>query len=417
MAQSSFLRNIPSAAFNFTPPLHGLTYASTREPSAKTFPYPDHHAATEVERTGFFYAREANLVWEDGDAGRFPVVEVIFVMFGAVLVLVTLLDVIWTTLASSGGAGPITRHFAPFLWSGIVRVHRRRPSHAFLSGSAVALVVLVLALWIALMTVGWWLITLGGSDPIVTSSTGATADALDRLYFTGYTLFTLGNGDFRPSGSVWQMATVAMAGSGLILITLSITYLVPIATTAAAQRQLSTFIFSLGDTPQELLTQAWCGGNFRVLETHLTGLAPELHAAGQSYLTYPVLHYLHPTDPRSAAPNAFVHLALALELMDTAVHPSIRPAPLATEPCRQGLQLFLRTLRGAHIEAADVPLDLPDLDPLTEMGIPLVSEGEYRAEGHRSEHTRRLLAGLLTHTGWSEHPTGREQDPWESPAS
>lgn len=332
--------------------------------------------------------------------------EVILVVLGTLLVLVTFLDVIWTTLASSGGAGPITRRFAPLLWSGMVAVHRRRHSHGFLSGSAVTLVVLVLALWIVLVVAGWWLITLGGSDPIVTSSAGATADALDRLYFTGYTIFTLGNGDFRPSGPVWQMTTVAMTASGLILVTLSITYLVPIATAAATQRQLSTFIFSLGDTPQELLTRAWTGEDFGVLETHLTNLAPALHAAGQSHLTYPVLHYMHPTDFQSATPNAFTNLALALELLDTAVHPSVRPVRLATEPCRQGVQLFLRTLRGAHIRAADVPLDLPDLAPLAERGIPLVAEDEYLAQTDRSQQTRKLLAGLLVHTGWSEHPAG-----------
>lgn len=332
--------------------------------------------------------------------------EVILVVLGTVLVLVTFLDVVWTTLASSGGAGPITRWFAPLLWSGMTAIHRRRRSHGFLSASAVALVVLVLAFWIVLVTTGWWLITLGGSEPIVTSSTGAAADALDRLYFTGYTIFTLGNGDFRPNGTVWQMTTVAMTASGLILVTLSITYLVPIATAAAAQRQLSTFIFSLGGTPQELLVRAWTGEDFGVLETHLTNLAPDLHAAGQSHLTYPVLHYLHPTDFQSAIPNAFVNLALALELLDTAVHPSVRPVRLATEPCRQGVQLFLRTLRGAHIQAAEVPLELPDLAPLAERGIPLVSEDAYLAQADRSEQTRQVLAGLLLHTGWSDHPTG-----------
>lgn len=337
--------------------------------------------------------------------------EAVFLVLGTLLVLGTFLDVIWTTLASSGGAGPITRRFAPVLWKGVVGIHRGRGSHGFLSGSAVALVVLVPALWIILVTAGWWLITLGGSDPIVTSSTGATADALDRLYFTGYTIFTLGNGDFRPSGTVWQMTTVAMTASGLILVTLSITYLVPIATAAAAQRQLSTFIFSLGDIPQDLLTRAWTGEDFGVLETHLTNLAPDLHAAGQSHLTYPILHYLHPTDFRSATPNAFVNLALALELLDTAVRPSARPARLAIEPCRQGVQLFLRTLRGAHIQAADTPLDLPDLAPLADSGIPLVSEDQYSAQAHRSQQTRQLLAGLLIHTGWSQDRAGTQEPP------
>lgn len=58
------------------------------------------------------------------------------------------------------------------------------------------------------------------------TATGNPAGTVERLYFTGYTVFTLGNGDFRPGAGTWQLATVAATGTGLVLITLAITYAV-----------------------------------------------------------------------------------------------------------------------------------------------------------------------------------------------
>ncbi len=180
-------------------------------------------------------------------------------------------------------------------------------------------------------------VALADPDPTVESSSGQVAGAVGRLYFTGYTIFTLGNGDFQPLGPVWQLATVAMTGTGLILVTLSITYLVPMATAAASQRQLSTYIFSLGETPEDIVVRGWTGEGFDPLQSHLTTLAPMLHAAGQSHLTYPVLHFLHPTNPHSVIPNAISNLVLALDLVEAAVHPSVQPHPVVTSPCRDGI--------------------------------------------------------------------------------
>ncbi|XVH33461.1 ion channel (plasmid) [Haloferacaceae archaeon DSL9] len=44
------------------------------------------------------------------------------------------------------------------------------------------------------------------------------------MYFTGYTIFTLGNGDFYPTAANWQVTTVLTSASGLLLITLIVTY-------------------------------------------------------------------------------------------------------------------------------------------------------------------------------------------------
>lgn len=53
---------------------------------------------------------------------------------------------------------------------------------------------------------------------MVDVTTGQSAETWERLYFAGYVVTTLGNGELRPDGMVWQLATVVMAFSGLGVI-------------------------------------------------------------------------------------------------------------------------------------------------------------------------------------------------------
>lgn len=94
------------------------------------------------------------------------VASVLSVIVGLTLVGIALVDVVWTAVAAGSGAGPVTRRVAGGLWRFALRVHRRRPSHAFLSVSGVSIVLAVLGTWIALALSGWML-TFSASDGAV----------------------------------------------------------------------------------------------------------------------------------------------------------------------------------------------------------------------------------------------------------
>ena len=64
--------------------------------------------------------------------------------------------------------------------------------------------------------------------------------------FTGYTLSTLGNGDFKPGTSFWRIYTVIISLSGLSILTIAITYLVQVLTAEISKRRLSIYIATLG---------------------------------------------------------------------------------------------------------------------------------------------------------------------------
>lgn len=318
---------------------------------------------------------------------------------GLAVIVLALVDLAWTTVAAGSGAGPISGRLAAGLWRATLAFHRRRPSHTFLSVAGVSTVFAVLALWIALVLAGWLLVFAASDGAVRDSQTSAPADLVSRAYFVGYSVFTLGNGDYRPGAGLWQLGTALAAGTGLVLITLSITYLVPVASAVAQRRQLASTVAALGSSPHDIVTTAWDGRAFTDLSRHLVDVGALVETSRQQHLTYPVLHYFHSRNPDSAAAPNLTNLAQALHLLRHGVAPEVRPAPAVLVPLERTLDAFLSTLRRAHLDPAE-PLPLPALAPLTEAGIPTVTSAAYTDADEPTRRRRALLAGFLTDDGW-----------------
>ena len=129
------------------------------------------------------------------------------------------------------------------------------------------------------------------------------ARLVDRLYFTGFTVFTLGVGDMVPGQGWWQVATVAATGTGLALVTTSITFLVPVASATAQRRHLASTVAALGGSPHDIVREGWNGSDFSGLVQQLVNLPPTIQMSRQQHLAYPVLHRglgprAHPTSRR-----------------------------------------------------------------------------------------------------------------------
>lgn len=318
---------------------------------------------------------------------------------GLALVAVALIDLAWTTVAAGSGAGPLSGRLAAVLWRASLAIYRRCRSHTFLTFAGVAIVLAVLAFWIALVLTGW-AITFASSDGAVRhSSTSAPADLVGRLYFVGYTVFTLGNGDYRPGDGVWQLGTVLATGTGLMLVTLSITYLVPVASAVALRRQLASSVNVLGTTPHEILATTWDGVAFSGLSQRLVALGALIETSRQQHLTYPVLHYFHSKEVDSAAAPNLSNLVQALHLLQHGVAADVRPPPAVLVPLVRTLDSFLSTLQSAHLDPGE-PIPLPELEPVRNAGIPTVADDQYETAREPTRQRRSLLAGLLADDGW-----------------
>lgn len=324
----------------------------------------------------------------------------LLVAAGASMVLLALLDLGWTTIAAGSGGGPLTRRIARSLWRRSLALHRRNPSHALLHRTGPLLVAALFATWIALVFGGWSAVFLSAEGAVRRATTDVPADLVDRLYFTGYTVFTLGVGDYRPGQGVWQLVTVVATANGLVLVTLGITYLVPVASAVSQRRQLASSISGLGEDGTDIVLSAWNGERFGAVELHLAALASMLDGVQNRHLAYPVLHYFHSEERATAAPLQVVHLAQAVEAWRLAVAPSVRPDAFTLRTVDRALDAFLGTLGEAHIRPAGEPVAPVPLDRLRTAGIPTVSVAVHEQALEASTERRRLLAGLLLADGW-----------------
>lgn len=321
-------------------------------------------------------------------------------ILGLLLIVLVLVDLGWTTVAAGSGAGPLTRRVAQTIWRLALIVHGRRATHAALSLAGVIIVFAVLVMWIALLVAGWSLVFSGFDGAVLDSASRSSADLGDRLYFVGYTVFTLGNGDFMPGSGIWQFATVAATSTGLMMVTLSITYLVPVASAVGHRRSLATHISTLGQSPSDILDLGWNGSDFDSLSDHLVELTTQFGTARQQHLMYPVVHYFHSGDVQNSAPPNIAHLSQALQLLAHGTAPSARPPRAVYRPLERAIDAFLLTVRDAGLPSAE-PLPPASLEVLRGLGVPVVGESDY-LEAVESTHLRRsLLAALLFDDGWS----------------
>lgn len=335
--------------------------------------------------------------------------SVLFVAVGSALIVAALVDLVWTTVAAGSGAGPLAGRLARRLWQLALARHRRRTSHRLLSTAGVLVVLAVLGAWITLAFTGWVLVFSATDGAVRATDSGEPAGLVDRIYFAGYVLFTLGNGGYSPGAGTWQVATVLATGTGLVLVTLAITYLVPVASAVAQRRQLASYIASLGADPTDIVTRSWTGSGFGSLSQHFVALTQLMHGAGQHHLAYPVLHYFHSRDRESAAALNIANLAQALHLLRHGVAGDARPDPAAVGALDSAVGSFLDTLSSAYIAPGDEALHPPPLEPLRQAGIATVGDADYDAAAATTERRRRLLAALVRDDGWA--PSERSTTP------
>lgn len=324
--------------------------------------------------------------------------EVLLSGIGGLLIVAVAVDALTTTVAVSAGPGWMTRRISTGAWAVSRRLFGDR--HRMLRRAGVAVTLASIAAWLLLAWIGWTLVFSGIPGAVVDTATGQAATLGQRAYFVGYTLLTLGNGEYRPGGLAWQLATVLAVGNGFVLVTLSITYLVPVTSAVTEMRQLAAAINALGPTPAQILIRAFDGHGLQALQEELAGVDQRLLIHQQRHLTYPVLHYFHSAEPGTSAPLQLTKLDEALTLIETCVTDDTPRPQRLLDRTRHALDGYRDVVAGYVSPAAEAPPP-PSLDALRDAGIPTVDDPTYETALQGLSERRRVLAGMLAHDAWS----------------
>lgn len=319
---------------------------------------------------------------------------------GIVLLIIVSSDVIITTLTMQGG-GFITKRFSSWVWSNALKIHEHSSNHRLLVRTGLIILSGMVVLWCLFTWVAWSLIFCSFQDAIINGSNKEPASILGRLYFTIYTLTTLGRGDYQPQTTFWHLLTGLASANGFFLVTLSIAYLFPVISALTQKRILASYISSLGGTADEILTNAWNGKDFGNLDQQLINLTPLIVGLAELHQAYPVLHYFHSRERSRCLTLSIVAFDEALTVLQYAIPKEIQPDAASLNPARRACASFLKTLKSAYLEPSDRDPPLAPLKILEKQGIPLMNASSFPQQIKHLTRRRKLLLALVKNDGWT----------------
>jgi len=322
----------------------------------------------------------------------------LLLLAGLALLLASALDALWTVLWVNGGAGPIAGRVTSWLWRALSAASGPRGLLLSLAGPLILATVVVL--WVLMLVAGWTLVF--GSDPTALASPdgGETPGWAGRVFYVAYAMFTMGNGDYIPRPGVWQVTTAVTTGTGMVLLTLIISYVLPVLSGVVQKRAFARAVYGLGQTPSGILETAWDGRDFRGLELPLNAMSSQLTVLSEQHRAYPLLHYYHSDGPAAATPGAVAILDDALTLLCHGVPAAQRPTPAVLRSVRQSVEGYLETLASARIDPAAEPPPPPDLERLRASGLPTLPQAGFYDALTALRDRRRLLLGMVRQDGW-----------------
>ncbi|MDX5420050.1 MAG: potassium channel family protein [Hymenobacteraceae bacterium] len=323
----------------------------------------------------------------------------LYLVPGILLFVLTLMDLIKTTFSSNGG-GKITSAVSKGVWKLLFFASGKNGKSGLLSYAGPAVLISILLAWIIGLWLGLFLVLLSDKDAFVNSSTLVIASPLEKLYYAGFTLSTLGMGDYKAITDAWRIITTLTAFSGLAFITASITYFVPVLSAVGLQSKLSLYISSMGKTPQQLLLNSWNGKDFSSFFDNVSDLCQMLMQHTMNQHSYPVIHYFHNKQVKLAIAPAIVMLDEAYHLLK---HTSEKNE-LKMEMLHTALDTYLETIQESFLKNATAQSDAPtpDLEPLQKQGLLQESAEQVKQVfEHEQQNRRKLLTALLEKDGWS----------------
>ncbi|AQL41315.1 hypothetical protein BV210_00665 [Halorientalis sp. IM1011] len=316
-----------------------------------------------------------------------PLAVGVFILTGVVV------DLLWTTLWVEGGAGPLTALLMATTWR-LVRQFEGDNSRVHSLAGPIILT-LSLATWIVLLWGGWVFVFSSGESSIIDTLHRGPLTWPDLIYFSGYTIFTLGNGDFVPRGGVWQILTGVATASGMLFVTLSVTYVLNVLSAVTQKRSFASGVSGLGASGTEILLTSWTGDEFEGLELPLHTYTTQLNTLTSNHKAYPILHYFHSDHPGQSPVVSVSILDETLSLLQFGLSERSHPSDTILRNARSSVENYLETLQSEFVEPADRSPPPPDLDTLRATGVPVVSDDAFSESLDELAQRRRTLLGLV----------------------
>lgn len=156
-----------------------------------------------------------------------PIVSIL----GLLVVLAILFDFLMTTI-SIRSSGPIAKYAS----AAVARLLDLAPEDGLVAQyQGPVILILVACLWIAGLWFGWSLVFVGGQAELLDRNE-VPGSLEDIISFTGSTISTMGLGVLTPKAAGWHAVTVLSSITGMVVLTLSVTYVLNVTQVATQSR-------------------------------------------------------------------------------------------------------------------------------------------------------------------------------------
>jgi hypothetical protein len=322
----------------------------------------------------------------------------IFIL-GIILLILTATDLINTSL-SVRGAGFLTRRLSKSIWSLLLVINKKMGRRKVLQFGGAIILVSILINWLLLIWISASLLFISEPKSLMNVETNTTTTIVNKIFFTGYTLSTLGLGDIEPEGNFWDILTAILSFTGLILISIAITYLIPVVSAEITKRKISVNINTLGGSVQEILLNYWNGSNFKELEQPFIPLIDSIILHAQNHKAYSVLHFFHSSDRKEAFVLNITNLDEVLTVLLHNIPKDQQPSYNTLIRLRKAISSYLVTLPATFITPGKKTPPIQILTDLESKGVPILAGTTVDQEYKKLTTRRRLLLSLINDDGW-----------------
>lgn len=330
--------------------------------------------------------------------------SVLALLAGSAVLALIAYDLGSTTMSVSSVQGPLSRRVSALTWR-VLRTVSRSDARRALRLAGPLILLLVLTSWLLGLAAGWTLIF--SVDGALESSGGRTTGEetsvrlMDAFFFVYGALLGRGSSELSTAEAGWSSVESVMLASGVGVLTLSLAWILPVVQAVVHKRSVAAQLNALGSSPEGLLRQSWNGTDYGEVHLFFVNLVTDIAVMTQRHLAYPVIHYFHSADLRTAIGPRLVSLDEALTIITADDLEDRKLYRSSVAALRTSITDFLDSLEQTFVQPATEPPPVPRIDSLSADGLLAIDQADLDACCEELEARRRLLLGYLHHDGWS----------------
>ncbi|AVR44287.1 two pore domain potassium channel family protein [Christiangramia fulva] len=325
--------------------------------------------------------------------------NIVWCILGCLLFFSIIMDIIQTTLSMQGG-GWLTGRISHYFWKAALKISGNNGRSRILDHVGYFLLVIILTTWVMVLWLSLFLLLNFSAETVLNSTTKMPADIWEKIYYAGYTISTLGVGDYIAGTNLWRIVTNIYSFTGIIFLTMSVTYFIPMISAVIEQRKLGIKLSSLGDSPQQIILNHWNGKDFSQFTSQVMDIADSLIQYSQHHRAYPIIHYFHNSKEKNTIILQLAKLFETLILMKYALKEDVKPSLRDLKPLEIAFENYTEVIfEVTYLTRKEDQVEFPQTLDLKEQNM-MFSEGDFSELTKEDAEIRRVFKMLVHQDGW-----------------